>query len=349
MNRDKSSFFFWAVFVSVIACFCLFLVIFEMLSLKRQNPYIHNLEILANQQDPKAMYDLALEYESGLNIERNYGLMHFWLEKAASLGFSDAQNNLGIVYEEGKGQNKDIAKALYWYLKSAEQGKPQSLTNLGRLYFYARGVPQDYRKAFSYFEKAALLQHPDAENFLGVMYFNGLGVDEDMAKAVMWYKKANEKDNPEARFNLAQIYASPKSEVSNQLEAGKLFKLLEKSGSIPARQRLSQLRKACSLEFIKNKDPYYVSSCLVAAGSGDINAQSLLGLMYADGKGIKPDIVEAYVWRYICIHNQAMQDKDKQLVYETKILLAHQQSLMLVPEVDAALRKAKIYMEKYSF
>ena len=48
--------------------------------------------------------------------------MVMWLRKAAEQGDAKGQTLLAVCYNEGKGVAKDYKEAVKWWTKSAEQG-----------------------------------------------------------------------------------------------------------------------------------------------------------------------------------------------------------------------------------
>lgn len=47
---------------------------------------------------------------------------------------------------------------------------------------------------------------------------------------------------------------------------------------------------------LHGNDPALVETIREAAEAGDIDAQYALGLIYAEGRGIVPDLVATYIW-----------------------------------------------------
>ncbi len=45
-----------------------------------------------------------------------------------------------------------------------------------------------------------------------------------------------------------------------------------------------------------NNDPEHVEQVREKAEAGNVDAQYALGLMYAEGRGIKQDEIQAYIW-----------------------------------------------------
>ena len=56
-----------------------------------------------------------------------------------------------------------------------------------------------------------------------------------------------------------------------------------------------------------NNDPEHAELVREKAEAGNVDAQYALGLMYAEGRGIEPDDIQAYVW---LTHAVAQGDQD---------------------------------------
>ena len=87
----------------------------------------------AEQGNAAAQYDLAVLYERGRGVPRDYAEAASWYRKAAEQGFFPAQTNLGSMYEEGRGVAADINEAVAWYRKAAAQGDDAAQRALRRL------------------------------------------------------------------------------------------------------------------------------------------------------------------------------------------------------------------------
>lgn len=79
---------------------------------------------LARQGDPWAQYSLAVAYDDGFGVPRNFALALEWYRKAASHGLADAQYMAGRFYGNGRGVKQDPAKALFWFELAAAGGHP---------------------------------------------------------------------------------------------------------------------------------------------------------------------------------------------------------------------------------
>lgn len=183
----------------------------EFTSYKYIEPEKYDLQQLMNaaeNDNPKALFRFGLLYSKGMAMPLNKKKAARFYEKAASLGYAQAQTNLGKMYLRGYGVPQDKQKALQLFEKAASQGDAKALFNLGVVYFKGNGVEQDYSKAVEYYEKAVDLNDPEAQLNLALMYNNGEGVQIDKKKAFELFSRSAKYGNPVAQFNLAKMYKS---------------------------------------------------------------------------------------------------------------------------------------------
>ena len=79
--------------------------------------------------------------------------------KAADQGYPFAENNLAMMYETGKGVMRDYAEALKLFGEGAAKGNGFSQYKLGRMYERGLGVKKDLVEAYRWYLLAA--QHQD--------------------------------------------------------------------------------------------------------------------------------------------------------------------------------------------
>ncbi|GBU20948.1 hypothetical protein R80B4_00835 [Fibrobacteres bacterium R8-0-B4] len=95
----------------------------------------------ANQGDVEALYNIYLNYASGLEsvYYAEYGVFDpdirketmVWLTVAAEQGHPRAQYSLGLRYLDGSwGFPKNTEKAIYWINKAAEQGNADAIEEI---------------------------------------------------------------------------------------------------------------------------------------------------------------------------------------------------------------------------
>src|SRR6185312_7224307 len=93
---------------------------------------------------------------------------------------ASAQYNLGVQYQNGVGVEKNYKKAVEYYKKAVEQGHVESQCNLGICYQYGIGTEKCYEKAVKLYQKAIDQGHVYAQHCLGVCYMNGIGVEKSV-------------------------------------------------------------------------------------------------------------------------------------------------------------------------
>jgi TonB family protein len=124
-----------------------------------------------------------------------------------------AQYNLAVDYYKGtNGKSKDANQAAYWWQKSAEQGNPMAQFSLGVMYYDGLGgLPKDETQAVSWYQKAADSGVKEAQYYLALIYLvGGGGLPKDNAMAVQLIQKAADKGLVTAQATLGQAYAQEK-------------------------------------------------------------------------------------------------------------------------------------------
>jgi uncharacterized protein len=168
----------------------------------------------ADQGYAPAQYSLGLLFqqkESG--IMKDDAQAAAWLRKAADQGNAPAESALGLCFSLGRGVAKDEAQAAAWYQKAVAQNNTDAMVGLATLYNRGQGVAKDQKQALALDTKAAELGAADAEYQLGLAYDLGDGVKKDKNQAIDWYRKSAERGNTGAQFNLAQLLNSNHAEA----------------------------------------------------------------------------------------------------------------------------------------
>ncbi len=81
---------------------------------------IERYKTLAKKGDAEFQFRLALAYESGRILEKDYTLAAEWLLRSAEQGYPPAQHNLGLCYKDGHGLQKDYIKSYMWLTVASE-------------------------------------------------------------------------------------------------------------------------------------------------------------------------------------------------------------------------------------
>lgn len=131
-----------------------------------------------------------------------------WFRKAAEKGYGKAQYNLAVMYDNGLGVGKNFKEALKWFEKAAQQGNADAQFTLAWMYDEGYGVGIDATEAISLYRKAAEKGNTHAQYELGARYEFGNNVRKNITVAVSWYRKAAEQGNAAAKQRLIRLNQS---------------------------------------------------------------------------------------------------------------------------------------------
>ncbi|SDG85669.1 alginate biosynthesis protein AlgK [Pseudomonas benzenivorans] len=152
-------------------------------------------------------------------------------------------------------------------LEAIAPSYPAAWVSLARLLYDYPGLG-DTESMLSYLDNGRAAALPRAELLLGRLYYEGKLVPQDPHKAEQHLRKAAPSE-PSANYFLGQLY------------------LRGYLGDIYPQKALDHL--------------------LSAARNGQINADFALGQMYSQGKGIQPDLVNAYVFSQLALPKNTPQ------------------------------------------
>ena len=97
---------------------------------------------------------------------------------------------LAVKYQEGDGVDKDFGKAVELYREAADAGHAGAQWALGDILFHGRnGTPEDIQEAIIWFEKAAAQDQMDATLLLGLLMRKGRGLPKNLPRAAEFLKK----------------------------------------------------------------------------------------------------------------------------------------------------------------
>ncbi|MDR2709289.1 MAG: sel1 repeat family protein [Elusimicrobiota bacterium] len=152
----------------------------------------------AKLNDPFAICSIAYHFMLINNFEEAFE----WYQKAADLGYAEAQYYLGEMYMSGQGVRQNSKLAIKWYQKAADQKYFEAQFALADFYYNN----QEFKKAFEIYKRLAEEGNAGAQKILGDMYYSGIGVKQNFSSAFMWYEKASLQSLPEALFSLGIMY-----------------------------------------------------------------------------------------------------------------------------------------------
>lgn len=195
-----------------------------------------------NPDDAPAMTLLGELYRDGVSVRRDLGEAMRWYKLAADRGDRQAQFALGIAHLNGVGAARDRKTAQDWLERAAAQNHAGALYNLGVLAIDAE--LQDFPRASTLFRKAAELGDMDAAYGLAVLYREGTGVVRDRAESVKWLKRAADERHIAAMVEFAIVLFNGDGAEKSEAGAVRLFAKAAQANSPIAQNRLARLYAA---------------------------------------------------------------------------------------------------------
>lgn len=220
------------------------------------------------------------------------------LEAAANRGDTEAQFLLGLQYQDGHGVGRNEVQAAAWLLKAAESGHAEAAYALGELYAEAETAGlKDLAQAEKWLRLAAARGHQAAISRLGALQSRS-GYRGPLPNPTM----------DAAAFQQGGIGSGAPTE-------GPARRTDSPESSLLAEDPAETIRWSLILSALRGPDAFVVRGYLLenglamnrdlesaaasyrrAAEAGHALAQYHLGLLYAEGRGVPRDAVEACVW-----------------------------------------------------
>lgn len=192
--------------------------------------YEESLPILTRAAEggsAKAQHFLAMMYENGNGVERDFSKAAYWYEKTAEQGDLEAQLTYAMICALGKGMEADLAKACHWATVSYHRGNHKAAQTLQLIRSQAGGIAAESIEAFktahlagddeaaaAALQRAAECGNADAQYGYGQLLLTGSGVAEDRAAALLWFRDAAEQGHKEAAA-LLETLSGPAEEIDS--------------------------------------------------------------------------------------------------------------------------------------
>lgn len=248
----------------------------------------------AQSGDAVAQRRVALRFEQGQVVHRDYGAAAKWYRLSADQGDARAQDNLADLYLAGNGVDKDPAQAAKWYQAAAEQGLSRSRYSLGNLYFRGNGVEKDVEKAANLYETAANDGYDRAQYALGRLYHYGQGRDENQETAVRWFRAAAQQGYAPAQRSLGIAYQFGHGVETDDALAVEWYAKAADQDDAKAEENLGFMYQAG--RGVEKNYALAMEWYRKAAAQGSARAQNSIGVMYQFGKGVESNPEEARRW-----------------------------------------------------
>lgn len=265
----------------------------------------------AEQGLSPAQTSLGKMYEQGDGVAQDYKQAVNWYRLAADQGDARAQYSLGLMYRKGNGVSQDINKARKWNHLAVEQGYAPAQYLLGNIYRNTEDI-----KAAKWYRLAAEQGHAWAQYFLGQLYTRGKGVEQDYDQALKWYHLAAEQGVAYAQLKLGNIYypdherrmpynmfgtdlLAPPDPHPPRIFIGQSYQRAAKWYRLAADQGIAKAQSAIGYMYYEGKGvpkSYRLAAkwFRLSAEQGDVDSLYFLGIMYANGEGVQKSKVIAY-------------------------------------------------------
>lgn len=205
-----------------------------------------------------------------------------WLCIIATANVSLAFAESGIdAYRQG---NFSMAASI---LSQKDRQSPVANYYLGQMYLYGYGQLKNDNLALRYFKKSAQDGYLKAQNLLARY---SLLIKKDPKEALYWFKQAASQNDRAAQMYCAAAYMYGYGVKRNPNMARRYYIAAAKQGSAIAQNTLAEY-------FLASRNSHNRKLGLIwldkAVGQGDPKALVLQGELYAQGKHVKKDIVQA--------------------------------------------------------
>ncbi|MCP4324394.1 MAG: sel1 repeat family protein [Alteromonadales bacterium] len=183
----------------------------------------------AQQQHSDAIYELAVLYQLGTGVEKDYVKAAEMLKTAANLNHSQAQFSLGTLYDNGEGVPADTMTAIYWYRQSKRQSAEEAAqeptkTVMWLLTKHNSFSPHNQKDIYEKLKARAEKGDISAIFPLAESYDYGRGVKPNYPAAIKWYTNAVKNNNYQAGVTLGFLYCRGEGVDKNTAIANKWLK-----------------------------------------------------------------------------------------------------------------------------
>lgn len=218
-------------------------------------------------------------------------------ESAAERNVPQALTLMGRIYERGLGVPIDALKAARLYRRGAELGDTEALFSFAVMLAAGRGIQKNVGGAADLFERAARTGHAEANYNLGLLFIVGSGKPENPRRALMHIRYAARKGIAAAQYDLAALYRKGHGTEADAYQATHWLRTAAKSGMAAAQYEYAV--KLLRGQGFNHDKPDIVMFLTEAARQGVPGAQNRLAHIYAEGRIVRKNMVDAAKWRLI--------------------------------------------------
>ena len=194
-----------AFFLSLVACVALANESADVNYAEKINAAYQNQDIekatrllteWADSGNPRALYNLASNYERGIGVQQDPVKAFNLMKKAAMGGYAKAYINLSAYYFSGFGTPVNLDSALDWRAKSATEGNIESIQLLAYSFFTGSGLTKTINKpqAIEWLKSGAALNDNFSIYCMGMLHYLGeAGYAKDYEKAKTYWDTLGEE------------------------------------------------------------------------------------------------------------------------------------------------------------
>jgi TPR repeat protein len=194
------------------------------------------------QSDTKSMTLLGELYANGLGVLQDDNKAAEWYQLAAKRGDREAMFALAMFRMAGRGGPVNREETARLFAAAAKLGHIAAAYNLALFYLEGQLFPQDFARAAQLFRAAAEAGSPEAQYALGTLYKEGRGVPKkDVNEAARWLAAASAADYTDAQVEYAIALFNGTGVPKNEAAAAALLKRAARKGSPIAQNRLAQV------------------------------------------------------------------------------------------------------------
>ena len=208
-----------------------------------------------------------------------------------------AMTLLGELYADGLGVANDDKKAADWYKLAVARNDREAMFALAMFRMAGRGGPADRPEAARLLAEAAKLGHVVGAYDLALLYLEGQLVPQDFNRAAELMRMAADAGNPQAQYALATFYKDGRG-VRRMPKKPRACSASRRARAIPMPKSNTPSPCSTAQASPRTRAPLPAISSRRPRKSNPV-AQNRLALMYATGRGIKADPVEAARWHLI--------------------------------------------------
>lgn len=198
--------------------------------------------IEANPNDAAAMTLIGELYANGFGVRQDWAKAADWYRLASQRGDPQASYALAMQMLEGRGVTKDPAGGRR-LLATAADKVPAAAYAMGLL-LLEDNKPESDRRAAALLRSAAEASEPEAQYAMALLYRQGRGVEKDPSEMLLWMARAAANRSIAAQVDYGIMLFNGDVVPKNEAAAARFFQRAAERGNAVAQNRLARLYAA---------------------------------------------------------------------------------------------------------